>query len=543
MKRVSALIRTLPADTRRRLLFLTAVGALGTTAVLIVVTVAARHVASGQSNILLLVTLMIAILAYTVSQSSLMKATAKEVGQSIGRQRSRLFEHIRKADLDMLNATGRQPLYAALTRDVQTISYHLPMMIIGMQQLVLLVFVSLYLMVLSVALFLIAAAFSVLAIAVHVARMKALATMRREADVQDRALFDGLREMLDGFKELKLSNARTEALADELVSHSAAVRQSRATIQQRIGFEVTLVQVLFYCLVGIMVFVLPLMVANYGPLAVPATTATLFLIGPIGAIAQVLPTIEDVETALARIQSLEDRLHSESERRNDEAATPLASTPHTVDLEEVTYRYTEPDGAPGFAVGPVTARFRAGEITFITGGNGAGKSTVLRLMTALVAPSGGVIRINGEPLEPTQRQAYRDEISAVFADFHLFRTLYGLDEPATEQVEAMLQRFELQGKVAIPNGAFSTIQLSTGQRKRLALMLVEFENKPIIILDEWAADQDPRFRRLFYREILPSLRDQGKMVICVTHDDNYFDVADRVLHLDEGRFTQQRRPH
>lgn len=540
MKRVSALIRSLPADTRRRLLLLTAVGALGTTAVLIVVTVAARHVASGQSNILLLVTLMIAILAYTVSQSSLMKATAKEVGQSIGRQRSRLFEHIRKADLDMLNATGRQPLYAALTRDVQTISYHLPMMIIGMQQLVLLVFVSLYLMVLSVALFLIAAAFSVLAIAVHVARMKALATMRREADVQDRALFDGLREMLDGFKELKLSNARTEALAGELVSHSAAVQQSRATIQQRIGFEVTLVQVLFYCLVGIMVFVLPLMVANYGPLAVPATTATLFLIGPIGAIAQVLPTIEDVETALARIQSLEDRLHSESERRNDEAAAPLASTPHTVDLEEVTYRYTEPDGAPGFAVGPVTARFRAGEITFITGGNGAGKSTVLRLMTALVAPSGGLIRINGEPLEPTQRQAYRDEISAVFADFHLFRTLYGLDEPATEQVEAMLQRFELQGKVSISDGAFSTIQLSTGQRKRLALMLVEFENKQIIILDEWAADQDPRFRRLFYREILPSLRDQGKMVICVTHDDNYFDVADRVLHLDEGRFTQQR---
>jgi len=114
MKRVSALIRTLPADTRKRLLFLTAVGAISTTAVLIVVTVAARHVASGQSNILLLVTLMIAILAYTVSQSSLMKATAKEVGQSIGQQRSRLFEHIRKADPDMLNATGRQPPYAAL---------------------------------------------------------------------------------------------------------------------------------------------------------------------------------------------------------------------------------------------------------------------------------------------------------------------------------------------------------------------------------------------------------------------------------------------
>jgi putative ATP-binding cassette transporter len=98
-----------------------------------------------------------------------------------------------------------------------------------------------------------------------------------------------------------------------------------------------------------------------------------------------------------------------------------------------------------------------------------------------------------------------------------------------------LERLHLNHKVTIKDGVFSTTQLSQGQRKRLALLCAYIEDRPFYLFDEWASDQDPLFKEVFYTQLLPELRSLGKAVLVITHDDRYFGVADRLIKLDYGR--------
>ena len=235
---------------------------------------------------------------------------------------------------------------------------------------------------------------------------------------------------------------------------------------------------------------------------------------------------------------MEERLRRAAGGVPEEAAVALDRVPSSIALSGASFAYVDRNGAPGFAVGPLEAEFRAGEITFITGGNGSGKSTMLRLLTGLVPLWEGCLLADGEPVAPERMQSFRDQISAVFSDNHLARRLYGIDSDCAERANRLLERLEMRKKAAVRDGAFTTIDLSLGQRKRLALVTALLEDKRVIVLDEWAAGQDPYFRRVFYEEILSELKQQGKIVICVTHDDRWFGVAGRVLHMDEGRFAE-----
>lgn len=171
------------------------------------------------------------------------------------------------------------------------------------------------------------------------------------------------------------------------------------------------------------------------------------------------------------------------------------------------------------------------------GGNGSGKSTLLKLLTGLYRPASGELRVNGQSLLPVQYHRYRNQFSIVFTDFHLFDRLYGLTRVNDESLAELLHDMELDLKTHYEEGRFSTLNLSTGQRKRLALIVALLDDKAILVFDEWAADQDPVFRKRFYEEILPDLKRRGKTVIAATHDDRYFSVADRVLKMECGRFV------
>jgi putative ATP-binding cassette transporter len=157
------------------------------------------------------------------------------------------------------------------------------------------------------------------------------------------------------------------------------------------------------------------------------------------------------------------------------------------------------------------------------------------VLTGLIPLDAGQILADGVPLETGQTQDYRDKISAIFSDYHLSRRLYFIGDPDPARILTALERMEMQDKVTVRDGAFSTIDLSTGQRKRLAYVVAELDDKPVIVLDEWAADQDPHFRRIFYETLLPDLKARGKIVICVTHDDRWFHLADRVYRMNEGQ--------
>ncbi len=187
---------------------------------------------------------------------------------------------------------------------------------------------------------------------------------------------------------------------------------------------------------------------------------------------------------------------------------------------------------------PIDLSLKRGELVFLVGGNGSGKSTLVKVLTGLYAPTKGTIELDGRVIDDTNREWYSQHFSAVFSDFYLFDDLLGLDGPDVDaRAGRHLVRLELDRKVRVEGGVFSTTALSQGQRKRLALLVAFMEDRPIYVFDEWAADQDPHYREIFYRELLPELRAQGKTVVVISHDDRYYGLADRVIRLDYGSIT------
>jgi putative ATP-binding cassette transporter len=207
-----------------------------------------------------------------------------------------------------------------------------------------------------------------------------------------------------------------------------------------------------------------------------------------------------------------------------------------VELVKLSYRH---GGDQGFAITDIDFHLTRGEIVFMTGGNGSGKTTMLRVLTGLYPRRSGEILLNGmaTPLYPMQ--GYRNLFSTVFADFHVFPEPYGLDEAGLERFEHWLNVLDIRAKFGADLRTIDPGALSTGQKKRLGLALALAEDRQILILDEWAADQDPETRRRFYRRILPELREAGKTILAATHDEQYFDCCDRRVHMTTGRLNHE----
>jgi putative ATP-binding cassette transporter len=237
----------------------------------------------------------------------------------------------------------------------------------------------------------------------------------------------------------------------------------------------------------------------------------------------------------------EQRLDRFTEIRDERA--PAVSVPRAfreIRLEAVSFEYVDRDGNPLFRVGPLELAVGRGEILFVMGGNGSGKTTLLKLLMGLYPPATGRLSIDDVPVGEAERSSYRSLFSAIFADFHLFRKLYGLPAIRPEAVHALLRQFQLEAKTDFETDHFTNVRLSTGQRKRLAMIVALLEDRPCYVFDEWAADQDPEFRRYFYEELLRDLAARGKTIVAVTHDDRYLHVADRVITMELGQIERRR---
>lgn len=268
----------------------------------------------------------------------------------------------------------------------------------------------------------------------------------------------------------------------------------------------------------------------------------LYMKGPLEHLIGTLPIISKAQIAFRRIAELSKQFSSpEPHLLLDDQSQP-ATPVHSLELNQVSYSFAPVPGSEPFRLGPVNVRINQGDIVFIVGENGCGKTTLIKLLLGLYAPQSGSIALNGQAVTAANRDDYRQIFTTIFADYYLFDDVIQGDKPVPEDAERYLKRLEIDHKVSIREGVFSTTDLSTGQRKRLALVSAWLEERPVLVFDEWAADQDPTFRRIFYTELLPDLKRLGKTIIVISHDDRYFDSADQLIRLQAGKVVSELQP-
>lgn len=272
----------------------------------------------------------------------------------------------------------------------------------------------------------------------------------------------------------------------------------------------------------------------------------LFLKGPMDQIAGALPAVGRARVAFRRIADLSARFATPEPHLHVGGTSQALTLEGEIALRGVRYVFDAPEGGEAFALGPIDLRLRRGEMVFVVGDNGSGKTTLIKLLLGLYVPHEGEVAIDGTPVGPERRDDYRQLFTTVFSDFYLFEDLAAGEgeDPGEASMQVLpqralpyLERLEIAHKVSLKNGAFTTTDLSTGQRKRLALVHAYLEGRPVLVFDEWAADQDPAFRHLFYTELLPELRAKGHLLVVISHDDRYFHLADRVITLRAGRIV------
>ncbi len=361
--------------------------------------------------------------------------------------------------------------------------------------------------------------------------MQSVQRARNEYDL----LSKNFTALTEGVRELKLHRCRSEKFVSESLSNSA-------DMHRYYSFRVTVgylwinqsIQLLYYLTTGAILYVFPIWQSISLEVISGYVLVFLFMMTPLTVVTNSVPIFSRAKVALNKVLDLSNALSAAQQ-----LAEPVEQSPFiSLSLSGITHSFHREKENRSFTLGPIDLEFKPGELVFLIGGNGSGKTTLMMLLIGLYHPENGLISWNGCPVDASNRDAYMQNFSVIFSDFYLFDELYGIDiEQNRDILNDYLHRLHLNHKVEITDGQFSSINLSQGQRKRLALLVAYLEDRPFYVFDEWAADQDPEFKHLFYTELLPLLKAQGKTVLAITHDDKYFYLADRCIKLDEGRIS------
>lgn len=483
---------------------------------------------------------VVAILLYVLSQRYILRVSGVEVETIILRVRVRLAEKIRRADLQALEGLGRSQLYAAVSTETVTISQATAPIIIACQAAIMIAFSLFYIYWLSPVAFLMTVAIIAVGVVIHLRDKRRLMADLARATARENDFFDSLTHLIEGFKEVRLSRSRNDGLFDHLSGVARSVADLKSATSVKYADYYIFTQLLFFLLIGAMAFLLTgIDEGAVNDRVTSITAAILFIMGPVAMVVSAVQIVANADNSVKNIAALEAKLDEAlraTGAREDASDAPLTEF-EVIELAGLEFAYYDLDDKQVFKAGPLELDIRSGEILFIVGGNGSGKSTFLKLLTALYFPSAGKISVDGVDIGHLGYQNYRELFTAIFSDYHLFDRLYGVSDVEPRRILSLLQMMQLQNKTSWRDGRFDNLQLSSGQRKRLALIVSLIDDKPITVFDEWAADQDPEFREYFYRSLVPKLKQQGKTVVAATHDDRYFDVADRVIKMEMGRFV------
>jgi putative pyoverdin transport system ATP-binding/permease protein len=498
---------------------------------------------------------------------------------AIHKLRLQLSQSILSSPLSHLEKMGENRLLATAIEDIRSLSHSLsaiPSICVDFATVV----VSLvYLAWLSGPIFALTISISAISIGYVQSRVKKAHQLFQSSRQEEDTLLKHFQSITKGIKELKLNRSRREDFsANHLSSSVSKLRQKNSTAMKSMAVANSLGQFAQFSTLGFTVFVLPWLM--HVPLSMLSSYVLIssFLSMPLQNILNRIPDLLRANIALDKIKMMELSLVNEAttEVTYHNAIQPTAK----LELDQITYIYNPeenhelplsplPEKRPdremkshhhrrsaqsrelngnnkhlsdsqekGFLLGPISMTLEPGEVTFLVGGNGSGKSTLAKLITGLYAPQSGSIYLNGALITDQDQEWYRQHFSAIFSDFYLFEQCLGFDRVNLDRdVEKYLRELQLDRQVQVKDGTLSTINLSQGQRKRLALLTAYLEDRPIYLFDEWASDQDPLFRDLFYREILVKLKERGKTILVISHDDRYFHLADQIIKLEYGKIS------
>ncbi|AZD49678.1 cyclic peptide export ABC transporter [Pseudomonas chlororaphis] len=503
----------------------------------------ALHSATGMTQGVVLTFAALCLLALTSSIVS--DIGTNYVGQRIiATLRKDLGEKVLSAPITQIERYRSHRLIPVLTHDVDTISdFSFAFTPLAIAATVTLGCLG-YLAYLSVPMFLMMVVAIIIGTSVqYVAGGKGIRGFDLARDQEDE-LQRYYNAIASGAKELRMHRPRRYRMNTHRIQETA---DRIAAIQVR-SVNIYILAKTFGSMLFFVVIGLALAMQAYNPNPDPTVITgfvlvLLYMKGPLENLVAYLPVVGKAKIAFGRISELSARFSSPEPHLLLDATEAPKPVVHSLELRGVSYSPPPVEGSEPFHLGPIDLDIKQGDIVFIVGENGCGKTTLIKLLLGLYQPQAGEIRLNGEAVTDLARDDYRQLFTTVFADYYLFDDLVqGGGQQSLDSATQYLDRLEIAHKVSIKDGAFTTTDLSTGQRKRLALVNAWLEGRPVLVFDEWAADQDPAFRRIFYTELLPDLKRLGKTIIVISHDDRYFDIADQLVRLRAGKVVHEMQP-
>lgn len=476
------------------------------------------------------------------------------VGALIYDTQTRIVDKLRRSSLREYERIERTRIYSALSDNAELLVEATRYLADWISHIVMLLVSACYILSLSVEALLMVLLLDALGLTIFLMAQTSVAKELRKVRDLKSGFMTSVRHALDGFKELKINSAKSDDLFENHITrNSGQAKELKIATEIRSNYSFLSVRAFFLLLVACVVFILP----QFRHLETQAITSivavVLFSIGPLAQILLGVPFLTKAELAMSSIQDLENELDRIDDMRETQEQSRLKGKRKdfsTIALSGGIFEYEEAPCLHGaqeerrrsFTLGPLDLTIRRGETLFIAGGNGSGKSTLLKLLAGLYYPSAGALHVDEVLVKAGNYTYYRDFFSVIFSDFHLFDRLYGLERIDEDALRRLLDRLDLSRRTAYREGRFTDIDLSTGQKKRLALAVCALEDKPVLLFDEVAADFDPEFRRFFYEVYLKELKERGKTIVAISHDDRYFHAADRLVKMEDGRFVEL-EPH
>ncbi|WP_434284096.1 cyclic peptide export ABC transporter [Clostridium botulinum] len=494
------------------------------------------NIAMNSNNALkftLLIYFILGIVLYVYGQKIMREKLIDFTNEIVYSKRMKIVNKLLGAHYSKFEQIEKGRIQSTLNNDTETISRFVNILIGGITSAVTLICCFIYLGTINIYALLLSALIIVFIASIYYLVGRYANKLGEDARDLQNVFFKFINDLIGGFKELSLNENRKNEFQKDIEESCDKYKVKRNKSALAFANMFVIGELLFTLAIGSVVFIFPFVLKELDSTSLTSYVfVLLYMTGPVHGILNTIPNAIEVKISLKRINSLIDEISSYNKEEDNTIDKNIGGN-LSLKLQDVEYEYAKTDGQ-SFKVGPINYEFKSGEIVFITGGNGSGKSTLAKLLTGLYSPTKGDISLNDRISQKLLNQSY----STVFADFYLFDKLYGINYKGKEiEIQRYLEILQLSDKVQIQDGKFSTTKLSTGQKKRLALLVTYLEDRPIYLFDEWSADQDPEFRLFFYDTLLPELKAKGKCVIAVTHDDRYFNLADRVIKMDLGKIS------